>query len=677
MENRIINTRVIITVNKRNKLLGCLRKLNSGDTEKVSVSIMGTPKGEPINLFFTRNLITNNFTGIGAVDSFSVYAKYGKPENKKLVLLGSANINSIQKLGFVSAYKKESEECVSITVYTKGQNTPEFKELQDILFSIKKISSYHFLGTSSTTILELKPENQNIISYQVSMLAKNPLESTAVKRAIDSAIDMVHSAEQNLPKYACHSKNSSSTVTESEKRTQEVLRQRHTVDSNRNINTQLEIVIASSIIKSDLKKPLKKWIKILKTEPIEILTDTYFTAGYILGFYIKESTLETNGAVIDNKRIPRYELVAKYSLSDYTINSRDRGITTPGFALKALHNAYVKYKQRKSENLDISHLESLLEKNQKASNQKRDKDLINIIAETLREIEGIGKANASKCSKTATTEDLFCKKAKMSSRKHKEKSPVSFGCSVPNVFIQRLRIKDNKSIDTKNLSAVFEIGNKVFNGTVVKASVDTDTVMASFPIAISVSTGVSLEILIDNDSKKIIQNLLDKTGLETAPVGKLTLRTTTDDNINYGSIQQIGVIWVSRDSLLSNKYSSSNKDTHTAQPYQVPNPIVTILVNDESKAKVKEIIEEANRAKSFPYKLDYNNNCVVRISSNLFDILEYRNKLENILKMRKDIDVGIFALEPTNGLVFKKMFNISSLTVYHSASKNLYALIGA
>lgn len=176
-----------------------------------------------------------------------------------------------------------------------------------------------------------------------------------------------------------------------------------------------------------------------------------------------------------------------------------------------------------------------MEKNQRTSNQKEDKDLINIIAEALREIEGISKANTSKCSKTATTEDLFYKKTKVNSK----------------------------------------------------------------------------------------------------------------------------------------------KDSNTTRPYQVPSPTVTILVNDESKGKVKEIIEEANRTKSFPYKLDYNNNCVVRISSNLFDILECRNKLENILKMRKDIDVGIFALEPTDGLVFKKLFNISSLTVYHSASKKLYALIGA
>ena len=45
---------------------------------------------------------------------------------------------------------------------------------------------------------------------------------------------------------------------------------------------------------------------------------------------------------------------------------------------------------------------------------------------------------------------------------------------------------------------------------------------------------VSLEILIDNDSKKIIQNLLYKTGLDTAAAGKLMLATTINDNINHG-----------------------------------------------------------------------------------------------------------------------------------------------
>ena len=40
------------------------------------------------------------------------------------------------------------------------------------------------------------------------MLPKNILGPFLVKKAIDSAIDMVHSAEQNLPSYACHSKNS-------------------------------------------------------------------------------------------------------------------------------------------------------------------------------------------------------------------------------------------------------------------------------------------------------------------------------------------------------------------------------------------------------------------------------------------------------------------------------------
>ena len=176
-----------------------------------------------------------------------------------------------------------------------------------------------------------------------------------------------------------------------------------------------------------------------------------------------------------------------------------------------------------------------MEKNQRTSNQKEDKDLINIIAEALREIEGISKANTSKCSKTATTEDLFYKKTKVNSK----------------------------------------------------------------------------------------------------------------------------------------------KDSNTTRPYQVPSPTVTILVNDESKGKVKEIIEEANKSKSSPCKLDYNNNCVVRISDTLFDILEYRNKLEDILKIRKDVDVGMFALESTGELVLKKLFNISSLIIYYSPSKNLYALIGA
>jgi hypothetical protein len=200
-------------------------------------------------------------------------------------------------------------------------------------------------------------------------------------------------------------------------------------------------------------------------------------------------------------------------------------------------------------------LERLLEKNQKTSNQNRGKDLINIIAESLREIESIGKANVSKSSKAAATEDLFCKKTKVNSKRNNNTKPAE--------------------------------------------------------------------------------------GAEGA----------------------------------------TTPATDATRPYQVPNPVVTILASDESKSKAKEIIEEANRAKSFPYKLDYNNNCVVKISDNLFDILECRNKLENILKIyarvRKNIDVGIFALESTEGLVFKKLFNISSLTVYHSASKNLYALIGA
>ena len=54
MENRI-NSRVIITVNKRNKLLGYLRKLNSGDTNRVNVKIIDKPKGKPIKLYFTRS----------------------------------------------------------------------------------------------------------------------------------------------------------------------------------------------------------------------------------------------------------------------------------------------------------------------------------------------------------------------------------------------------------------------------------------------------------------------------------------------------------------------------------------------------------------------------------------------------------------------------------------------
>ena len=67
MEDRIHN-RVIIAVNKRNKLLGYLRKLNSGDIEGVSVRIIHALREKPINLFFTRS---------GTVDDFLVYAEYG------------------------------------------------------------------------------------------------------------------------------------------------------------------------------------------------------------------------------------------------------------------------------------------------------------------------------------------------------------------------------------------------------------------------------------------------------------------------------------------------------------------------------------------------------------------------------------------------------------------------
>jgi hypothetical protein len=100
-----------------------------------------------------------------------------------------------------------------------------------------------------------------------------------------------------------NSKKSNSTATESEKNTQEVLRQRHNTDSKKSNSRQLEIVVTSSMIKSDLKKPLKKWRKILEAEPIEILTDIHLKAGHILGFYIRESTFGINGVVVDDKII--------------------------------------------------------------------------------------------------------------------------------------------------------------------------------------------------------------------------------------------------------------------------------------------------------------------------------------------------------------------------------------
>ena len=525
MEKRIFN-RVIIAVNKRNKLLGYLRKLNSGDTEGVSVRIVHTPKEKPINLFFTRS---------GTVDNFLVYADFGKAGSKKKVVLGSATIVSLRKSGFASAGNRESKECVAINVYAK-EDSLDSKELQDILLSLIRSSTHDLIITSAAMLIELKPENKNIISYEVSMLPNNPLDSSAAKKAIDSAVN-------TKPQYVCHSKNSNSTVTESERGTQEVLKRRHNTDSRKSYNIESELVIASSMIKSDLKKPLKKWSKILKTEPIEIITHIDLRAGHILGFYIKKSTYEINNVAIRSEKIYRYELVVKYSLNDCIVNSKSRGITTPGlvltgFILKALHNAYILYKQRKSENLNISHLESLIKKNKKISNQKEDRGLVSIIAEALREIGDTNKISVNRHPKLDVTEDLFCKKIKVNSKK------------------------------------------------------DSNTI-------------------------------------------------------------------------------------RSYRPYKVPNPVVTILTSDESKDKVKEIIEEANKTNSFPYMLDYDNNCVVRISDNLFDILECRNKLEDILKIRKDIDVGIFALESTEGLVFKKLFNISSLTVYHSASKNLYALIGA
>lgn len=530
MENRI-NNRVVIAVNKRNKLLGYLRKLNSGDTKGVSIKIIHKPKGKPINIVFTRS-----FTRSGDENEFLVHSQYKKDEREKIVLLGSATIVSLQKSGFKSVNSFESKECVAINVYEK-EYAPDLKELQDILFSIIELSTYGSASTSSTILVELKPENKNIISYEVSMLPSNPLEIITYPVGItDDLSPKKKTFCKTEAQHTYHSEKSSSTATESERSTQEALGRRY----SGKINYTLEITIASSIVKSDLKKPLKKWNKILKAEPIKIFTDTFSKAGDILGFYIKESsTYGANGAAIDNGRISTYDLVAKYSVSDYVANSRDRGITTPSFTLKALHNAYIKYKQRKSENLDISRLESLIKKNKKISNQKEDRGLVSIIAEALREIESIDKANISKCPKTTASEDLFCKKIKANSKK-------------------------------------------------------------------------------DNNT--------------TRPCHR---------------------------------------------PYQIPNPVVTILASDESKDKIKEIIEEANKTKSFPYKLDYNNNCVVKISDNLFDILECRNKLEDILKIRKDIDVGVFALEPTEGLVFKKLFNISNLTVYHSASKNLYALIGA
>ena len=155
--------------------------------------------------------------------------------------------------------------------------------------------------------------------------------------------------------------------------------------------------------------------------------------------------------------------------------------------LAASPDACAKYKQRKSESLNISRLESLLGENQKINNQDRNKDLIGIIAEALREIQDMDKANVNKCSKTAP-EDLFCK--------------------------------------------------------------------------------------------------------------------------------------------------SNKKNNNTAHPCQTLNPIVSILVDESSKDKVKEIIKEANKTKSFPYMLDYDSNCVVKISDSLFDILECRNKLEDILKIK-------------------------------------------
>ena len=488
MGNGILN-RVVIAVNKRNKLLGYLRKLKSGDTKRVSIKIIDTPKGKPINLFFAKSVIRGDFI---------VWTEYGEAGDKKIVVLGDATIESLEKIGYVSAGNRESKECVAINVYTK-EDALDVKDLQDILFKIKRLTTYGLVSTSVNILVELKPENKNIINYEVSMLPINPSEPLVDKKI-------------------------NSTVTESEKYTQEALRQRH-----RRIDYTLEIVIAKSILKSDLKKPLKRWNKILKAEPIEILTDTFSNVGHILGFYIKESSNYGANGVTINNGISKYELVAKYTLSDSYANSRDRGIATPSFVLKALHNAYIKYKQRKSENLNISRLESLLEENQEANNQDRDKDLIGIIAETLREIEGLGKAKVNKCSKTAS-KNLFCK--------------------------------------------------------------------------------------------------------------------------------------------------SNKKNNNTAHPYQAPHPTVTILVDKSSKDKAKEIIEEANKTKNFPYMLDYDSNCVVKISDNLFNILECRNKLEDILKIKEDIDVGIAALEPTGGLTLKKSFNISSLAVYYSDSKKLYALIG-
>ena len=178
MENMLIINRVIIAVNKRNKLLEYLRKLNSGDIEGVGVRIIHTLKKRPINLFFTRS---------GTVDNFLVYAGYWRAGSEKKVVLSSANIGSLQKSGFASAGNRESKECVAINVYAK-EDALDFKELQDILFSIKKISTYGLINISAAILIELKPENQNIISYEVSMLQNNPLESSVIKKVIEHSL---------------------------------------------------------------------------------------------------------------------------------------------------------------------------------------------------------------------------------------------------------------------------------------------------------------------------------------------------------------------------------------------------------------------------------------------------------------------------------------------------------
>ena len=170
MENRI-NTKIVITVSKNKKLLSCLRKLDSGEAASVNVEINYAYKKKPIKLSFLK-IKTPTKTS----DDFLVYAEYRSSKSSSKVVLGNASIKNIEESGFVSIGNKEARECVIINTYSKD-DSPDFRELKKVLLDIMGLVNYipsnctpHKDLTNSTILIELKPENSKIISYEVSML---------------------------------------------------------------------------------------------------------------------------------------------------------------------------------------------------------------------------------------------------------------------------------------------------------------------------------------------------------------------------------------------------------------------------------------------------------------------------------------------------------------------------